>query len=151
MAKIVSIHSFRGGTGKSNVTANTAAQFATMGHRVGVIDTDIQSPGIHVLFGMDEEQIDKIIMEFEEQVGSYMDVVHAGEAGFEGSTSIAERENKEPAALEKELLQEKKPEKEEAELAVIEPVKEEEPVETHASASEPAQEEEEEEDEVVYE
>ena len=57
MAKIVSIHSFRGGTGKSNVTANTAAQFAAMGHRVGVIDTDIQSPGIHVLFGMDEEQI----------------------------------------------------------------------------------------------
>jgi MinD-like ATPase involved in chromosome partitioning or flagellar assembly len=64
MAKIVSIHSFRGGTGKSNVTANVAAQFATMGHRVGVIDTDIQSPGIHVLFGMDEEQIDKALNDY---------------------------------------------------------------------------------------
>jgi MinD-like ATPase involved in chromosome partitioning or flagellar assembly len=64
MAKIVSIHSFRGGTGKSNVTANTAAQFAIKGHRVGVIDTDIQSPGIHVLFGMDEEKIDKALNDY---------------------------------------------------------------------------------------
>lgn len=64
MAKIVSIHSFRGGTGKSNVTANVAAQFAMKGHRVGVIDTDIQSPGIHVLFGMDEEQIDKALNDY---------------------------------------------------------------------------------------
>jgi len=64
MAKIVSIHSFRGGTGKSNVTANVAAQVALMGKRVGVIDTDIQSPGIHVLFGMDEEMIDKALNDY---------------------------------------------------------------------------------------
>jgi MinD-like ATPase involved in chromosome partitioning or flagellar assembly len=57
MAKILSIHSFRGGTGKSNTTANLAALLATQGRRVGVIDTDIQSPGIHVLFGLDEEQM----------------------------------------------------------------------------------------------
>ncbi len=50
--KIVSIHSFRGGTGKSNTTANLAAQVAMAGKRVGVVDTDIQSPGIHVLFGL---------------------------------------------------------------------------------------------------
>lgn len=64
MARIVSIHSFRGGTGKSNITANVAAQFAQKGNRVGVIDTDIQSPGIHVLFGMDEEQIDKALNDY---------------------------------------------------------------------------------------
>ncbi len=52
MAKVVSIHSFRGGTGKSNLTANLAAQLARKGHRVGVIDTDIQSPGIHVIFAL---------------------------------------------------------------------------------------------------
>ena len=62
--KIVSIHSFRGGTGKSNVTANVSAQFAKRGYRVGVIDTDIQSPGIHVLFGMDEERIDKALNDY---------------------------------------------------------------------------------------
>jgi septum site-determining protein MinD len=52
MAHIISIHSFRGGTGKSNTTANLAALLAAAGQRVGVIDTDIQSPGIHVLFGL---------------------------------------------------------------------------------------------------
>ena len=57
MAKIISIHSFRGGTGKSNTTANVAAQLAKLGIRVGVIDTDIASPGIHVLFNFDEDQM----------------------------------------------------------------------------------------------
>lgn len=51
MAHIISIHSFRGGTGKSNSTANLAVLIAQRGYRVGVIDTDIQSPGIHVIFG----------------------------------------------------------------------------------------------------
>ena len=64
MSRIISIHSFRGGTGKSNITANVASQFAFEGKRVGVIDTDIQSPGIHVLFGMDEEQIDKSLNDY---------------------------------------------------------------------------------------
>ena len=57
MSKIVSIHSFRGGTGKSNSTANIATLLAADGLRVGVVDTDIQSPGIHVLFGLGEEQM----------------------------------------------------------------------------------------------
>jgi MinD-like ATPase involved in chromosome partitioning or flagellar assembly len=57
MSKIISIHSFRGGTGKSNTAANLAALLAAKGKRVGVIDTDIQSPGIHVLFGLAGSQI----------------------------------------------------------------------------------------------
>jgi septum site-determining protein MinD len=57
MSKIVSIHSFRGGTGKSNTTANITALLALEGRRVGVVDTDINSPGIHVLFGLDEEDM----------------------------------------------------------------------------------------------
>ena len=54
MAKIISIHSYRGGTGKSNITANVAACLAATGKRVAVVDTDIQSPGIHMLFGLDD-------------------------------------------------------------------------------------------------
>ena len=54
MAKIISIHSYRGGTGKSNITANVAACLATAGKRVAVVDTDIQSPGIHMLFGLED-------------------------------------------------------------------------------------------------
>lgn len=57
MSKIISIHSFRGGTGKSNTTANLAALAAQQGLRVGVVDTDIQSPGIQVLFGLEVESI----------------------------------------------------------------------------------------------
>jgi MinD-like ATPase involved in chromosome partitioning or flagellar assembly len=57
MSKIISVHSFRGGTGKSNTTANLAALMASLGLRVGVIDTDIQSPGIHVLFGLEEDDM----------------------------------------------------------------------------------------------
>jgi MinD-like ATPase involved in chromosome partitioning or flagellar assembly len=56
VSKIISVHSYRGGTGKSNTTANLTAQLAQLGYRVGVIDTDIQSPGIHVLFGLKEEE-----------------------------------------------------------------------------------------------
>ncbi|HMA37598.1 MAG TPA: MinD/ParA family protein [Chloroflexia bacterium] len=57
MSKIISIHSFRGGTGKSNTSANLTAILAAQGLRVGVVDTDIQSPGIHVLFGLDEDHM----------------------------------------------------------------------------------------------
>lgn len=57
MSKIVSVHSFRGGTGKSNTTANLAALLAMDGLRVGVVDTDIASPGIHVLFNFDENEM----------------------------------------------------------------------------------------------
>src|SRR5512136_2688918 len=57
MSKIVSVHSFRGGTGKSNTTANLAALLAMRGQRVGVVDTDIASPGIHVLFGLEEDRM----------------------------------------------------------------------------------------------
>jgi MinD-like ATPase involved in chromosome partitioning or flagellar assembly len=57
MSTIVSVHSFRGGTGKSNTTANLAALLAGTGRSVGVVDTDIQSPGLHVLFGLDGDKM----------------------------------------------------------------------------------------------
>ena len=57
MSKIISVHSFRGGTGKSNTTANLASLLARDGMRVGVVDTDIASPGIHVLFNFDEAEL----------------------------------------------------------------------------------------------
>jgi MinD-like ATPase involved in chromosome partitioning or flagellar assembly len=64
MSRIVSIHSFRGGTGKSNTTANLAGLAALNGMRVGVVDTDIQSPGIHVLFGLNESKMGHTLNEF---------------------------------------------------------------------------------------
>jgi MinD-like ATPase involved in chromosome partitioning or flagellar assembly len=64
MAIIISVHSFRGGTGKSNITANVATLLAAEGRRVGVIDTDIQSPGIHVLFGLAGEEINHALNDY---------------------------------------------------------------------------------------
>jgi MinD-like ATPase involved in chromosome partitioning or flagellar assembly len=61
---IVSIHSYRGGTGKSNTTANLATLIAGRGQRVGIIDTDIQSPGIHVIFGLDEAKINRTLNDY---------------------------------------------------------------------------------------
>lgn len=61
MPKVVSIHSYRGGTGKSNFTANLATTVASQGYRVGVVDTDVPSPGIHNLFCLEPEQIGKTL------------------------------------------------------------------------------------------
>ncbi len=55
--KIISVHSFRRGTGKSNIIANIAALLTVGGWRVGVIDTNIHSPSLHILFGLKEEKI----------------------------------------------------------------------------------------------
>jgi len=52
VSKVISIHSYRGGTGKSNVTANLAVSLAAAGKRVAAVDADIQSPGIHMLFDL---------------------------------------------------------------------------------------------------
>src|SRR5205085_1035965 len=54
MSTIVSVHAFRGGTGKSNLTANLAGSMVQQGRRVALVDIDIQSPGIHALFGLDQ-------------------------------------------------------------------------------------------------
>jgi MinD-like ATPase involved in chromosome partitioning or flagellar assembly len=61
MPKVVSIHSYRGGTGKSNFTANIATTIALQGKRVGVVDTDVPSPGIHNIFGLEPEMTGKTL------------------------------------------------------------------------------------------
>lgn len=64
MGKIVTLHSFRGGTGKSNLTANLAMYTAMKGRNVAVIDTDIQSPGLHVLFGLGGAKFDYTLNDY---------------------------------------------------------------------------------------
>ncbi len=65
--KIISIHSFRRGTGKSSLVANLAALLATCPlmegriearhRRVCAIDTNIQSPSLPLLFGLDDANV----------------------------------------------------------------------------------------------
>lgn len=85
MATIVSVHSFRGGTGKSNTTANLASVVASTGRRVGVIDGDIQSPGIHVLFGLVGEDVTTSLNDFLWHGRPIADVAHDVTDRLDGS------------------------------------------------------------------
>jgi MinD-like ATPase involved in chromosome partitioning or flagellar assembly len=49
VAWIIAMHSYRGGTGKSVLAANLAMLCARHGHRVALVDTDLQSPALNVL------------------------------------------------------------------------------------------------------
>jgi MinD-like ATPase involved in chromosome partitioning or flagellar assembly len=57
MGHIISVHSYRGGTGKSNLTANLAYQAALRGRRAAVLDTDVQSPGVHMVLGLAKNRL----------------------------------------------------------------------------------------------
>jgi len=46
------VHSYRGGTGKSTTAANAALLATAAGRRVAIVDTDIQTPGLHRFFGL---------------------------------------------------------------------------------------------------
>ena len=62
--RLVAVHSFRGGTGKSNLSANLAFLAAREGARVAVLDTDLQSPGVHVLFGVEPGRVLRSLSDF---------------------------------------------------------------------------------------
>ncbi len=53
----LAIHSFKGGTGKSTITANLAVSMAEQGKNVCVMDMDLAGPGIHVMFGVGEADV----------------------------------------------------------------------------------------------
>jgi MinD-like ATPase involved in chromosome partitioning or flagellar assembly len=55
MTTTIAVHSHGGGTGKSNIAASLAALMVTHGLRVCLVDTDVQSPGQHVLLGLDPD------------------------------------------------------------------------------------------------
>jgi len=48
----ISFHSYKGGTGKTNISANLASFLVSKGLKVGLIDTDVSGPGIHALFSL---------------------------------------------------------------------------------------------------
>ena len=58
------------------MTSNLAAQTAMQGFRTAVVDTDIQSPGIHVLFGLDESHMGHTLNEYLRGECTLQDVAH---------------------------------------------------------------------------
>ena len=54
---VVAVASGKGGVGKSTVSANLAVRLAQMGHRVGLLDSDIYGPSMPMMFGIDEKPL----------------------------------------------------------------------------------------------
>jgi len=88
MGHILSIHSYRGGTGKSNLSANMAYQAMRRGRRVAVLDTDLQSPGVHMVLGLRPERMANTLSDYlfgrcelEDTVYNLTNDFDAGESG----------------------------------------------------------------------
>ncbi len=61
---ITSLVSFRRGTGKTNIIVNLAYRMALRGYRVGIGDIDLSTPSAHVLFGLDDDNIDYYLNDY---------------------------------------------------------------------------------------
>lgn len=61
MNKIITFHAFQGGTGKSTMIANMGAILATQGLKVGLIDFDLEAPGLHLFFGLGQKNFGKTV------------------------------------------------------------------------------------------
>ncbi len=57
MTRSIALHSYKGGTGKTTLTANIAVALALKGRRVGIMDMDLEGPGLHVFFDVDPSQV----------------------------------------------------------------------------------------------
>jgi len=60
----IAIHSYRGGTGKSTITANLAVILAALGLKIVAVDLDITSPGLHVIYGVSSEMMRHTLNDF---------------------------------------------------------------------------------------
>ncbi len=61
---LITVHSYNGGTGKSSSAGNIAALMAMQGLRVALVDADIQCPGLHVLFGIDQNDMQPALRDY---------------------------------------------------------------------------------------
>jgi MinD-like ATPase involved in chromosome partitioning or flagellar assembly len=87
MSQIVSINSFRRGAGCSSILANLAALLVAEEHRVGVVDTNIQSPSLHLLFGLDEDQITATLYDYLWGRGTIEQIAHKMTLSLPGDSS----------------------------------------------------------------
>jgi ATP-binding protein involved in chromosome partitioning len=62
--RVIAVASGKGGVGKSSLTANLAAAFASLGHRTGVLDADVYGYSIPTMLGINQRPVavDKMIV-----------------------------------------------------------------------------------------
>jgi septum site-determining protein MinD len=64
MGKALAIHSYKGGTGKTSISANLAATYAKKGSNVCLFDYDFRAPSLQIIF---KEKIKRSLNEFLEE------------------------------------------------------------------------------------
>jgi MinD-like ATPase involved in chromosome partitioning or flagellar assembly len=74
--KIITVHSFKGGTGKTNITANLSFAFASAGYKVGVVDSDIVHSSLHIMYGLGDQQPYPTLTEFLLEKCEANEIVH---------------------------------------------------------------------------
>jgi MinD-like ATPase involved in chromosome partitioning or flagellar assembly len=50
MGKIIAVHSYKGGTGKTSLSVNLAATYSRRGKKVCLMDLDFRAPSLHAIF-----------------------------------------------------------------------------------------------------
>jgi len=50
MGKIIAVHSYKGGTGKTSLSVNLAATYTRKGKKVCLMDLDFRAPSLHAIF-----------------------------------------------------------------------------------------------------
>ncbi|MHA1236682.1 MAG: tyrosine-protein kinase family protein, partial [Candidatus Hodarchaeales archaeon] len=51
--KIIAFHSYKGGTGKTHLSANLATVFARRGYKTVILDLDFRGPNLQTLCGIE--------------------------------------------------------------------------------------------------
>jgi septum site-determining protein MinD len=80
MGKAITIHSYRGGTGKTSVAANIAACLAQSGKTTCLLDFDFRAPSLNTMFRYEPEdwvndylegrcEIDSVLVDFSDKLG----------------------------------------------------------------------------------
>lgn len=79
MGKIIAIHSYKGGTGKTLLSVNLSAAFAKQGKKICVLDLDFRAPSLQSIFRLDGSEywlndylngaceIDKVLVDYTPQ------------------------------------------------------------------------------------
>ena len=82
MGKIIAIHSYKGGTGKTLFSVNLAATYARKGKNVCLLDLDFRAPSLHAVFEITNPEnwlndylngfceIDKVLTDLTEEHGT---------------------------------------------------------------------------------
>ena len=82
MGKIIAIHSYKGGTGKTLLSVNLAATYARKGKNVCLLDLDFRAPSLHAVFKTSNPEywlndylngvceIDKVLTDITEEHGT---------------------------------------------------------------------------------